>query len=71
VVHGSAPGRTPEVLAVAVQIIALLVFAAVFVITEVRRSHIGIVMFAAACGVGLLVAGQGLDEILEGFPVDI
>ena len=38
----------------AVQIVALLVFAAVFVIAEVRRSHIGIVMFAAACGVGLL-----------------
>ncbi|TCK24341.1 SLC13 family permease [Pseudonocardia endophytica] len=55
----------------AVQIVALLVFAAVFVIAEVRRSHIGIVMFAAACGIGLLVAGQGLDEILEGFPVDI
>lgn len=38
---------------------------------EVRRSHIGIVMFAAACGVGLLIAGQGLEQILEGFPVDI
>jgi di/tricarboxylate transporter len=56
---------------VAVQIIALVVFAAVFVIAEVRRSHIGIVMFAAACGVGLLVAGQGLEQILEGFPIDI
>ncbi|ALE73283.1 MULTISPECIES: SLC13 family permease [unclassified Pseudonocardia] len=55
----------------AVQIIALAVFAAVFVIAEVRRSHIGIVMFAAAAGMGLLVAGLALDDIVSGFPVDI
>ncbi|MBP2368592.1 SLC13 family permease [Pseudonocardia parietis] len=55
----------------AVQIIALVVFAAVFVIAEVRRSHIGIVMFAAATGMGLLVAGLALDDIVSGFPIDI
>ena len=55
----------------AVQVITLVVFAAVFVIAEVRRSHIGIVMFAAAAGMGLLVAGLPLDDIVAGFPVDI
>ncbi|MBC3192260.1 C4-dicarboxylate ABC transporter [Pseudonocardia sp. C8] len=55
----------------AVQTIALVVFAAVFVIAEVRRSHIGIVMFAAASGIGLLVAGLALDDIVAGFPIDI
>ncbi|RZT86275.1 citrate transporter [Pseudonocardia sediminis] len=54
-----------------VQIVALVIFAGVFLIAEVRRSHIGIVMFAAACGVGLLVTGLPLDDILGGFPVDI
>lgn len=56
---------------VAVQIITLVVFAAVFVIAEVRRSHIGIVMFAAAAGMGLLVAGLPLEDIIAGFPIDI
>ncbi|MEU6699484.1 SLC13 family permease [Pseudonocardia sp. NPDC046786] len=55
----------------AVQIIALLTFVAVFVIAELRRSHIGIVMFAAAAGMGLLVAGLALDDIVAGFPIDI
>lgn len=55
----------------AVQIIALAVFAAVFVIAEIRRTHIGIVMFAAATGMGLLVAGLALEDIVAGFPVDI
>nr|WP_255426581.1 SLC13 family permease [Pseudonocardia sp. C8] len=49
----------------------MVVFAAVFVIAEVRRSHIGIVMFAAASGIGLLVAGLALDDIVAGFPIDI
>ncbi|WP_226362536.1 SLC13 family permease [Pseudonocardia sp. ICBG1142] len=55
----------------AVQVITLVVFAAVFVIAEVRRSHIGIVMFAAAAGMGVLVAGLPLDDVVAGFPVDI
>lgn len=55
----------------AVQVITLVVFAAVFVIAEVRRSHIGIVMFAAAAGMGVLVAGLPLDDVVVGFPVDI
>ncbi|WP_224391135.1 SLC13 family permease [Pseudonocardia sp. ICBG1293] len=55
----------------AVQVIALVVFAAVFVVAELRRAHIGIVMFAAAAGMGLLVAGLPLDDIVAGFPVDI
>ncbi|MEV1290729.1 SLC13 family permease [Pseudonocardia sp. NPDC049635] len=55
----------------AVQIIALLTFVAVFVIAEIRRSHIGIVMFAAATGIGLLVAGLALEDIVAGFPIDI
>lgn len=54
-----------------VQVVTLVVFAAVFVIAEVRRSHIGIVMFAAAAGMGVLVAGLPLDDVVAGFPVDI
>ncbi len=54
-----------------VQVVTLVVFAAVFVIAEVRRSHIGIVMFAAAAGMGVLVVGLPLDDVVAGFPVDI
>ena len=55
----------------AVQIIALVVFAGVFLVAELRRTHIGIVMFAAACGMGLVVAGLSLDDVIAGFPIDI
>ena len=55
----------------AVQIVALVVFVAVFVVAEIRRSHIGIAMFAAAAGVGLLLAGLALDDIVAGFPTQI
>lgn len=54
-----------------VQIVTLLVFAGVFLVAEMRKTHIGIVMFAAACGMGLLVAGLALKDIVAGFPVDI
>ncbi|MFI7121760.1 SLC13 family permease [Amycolatopsis sp. NPDC049868] len=53
-----------------VQIVALAVFAAVFVIAEIRRTHIGIAMFAAAAAMGLL-AGMPLDDIVGGYPIDI
>ncbi|MEU9687633.1 SLC13 family permease [Amycolatopsis japonica] len=53
-----------------VQIVALAIFAAVFVIAEIRRTHIGIAMFAAAAAMGLL-AGVPLDDIVGGYPIDI
>ncbi|RSM59241.1 C4-dicarboxylate ABC transporter [Amycolatopsis sp. WAC 01376] len=53
-----------------VQIVALTIFAAVFVIAEIRRTHIGIAMFAAAAAMGLL-AGVPLDDIVGGYPIDI
>ncbi|UMP03405.1 SLC13 family permease [Amycolatopsis sp. EV170708-02-1] len=53
-----------------VQIVALTIFAAVFVIAEIRRTHIGIAMFAAAAAMGLL-AGVPLDDIVSGYPIDI
>ncbi len=55
----------------AVQFVALLIFAAVFIVAELRRAHIGIVMFAAAVGVGLWLAGLPVKRIVEGFPTDI
>lgn len=53
-----------------VQIVALAIFAAVFVVAEIRRTHIGIAMFAAAAAMGLL-AGVPLDDIVGGYPIDI
>ncbi len=51
--------------------IALLLFASVFIVAELRKAHVGIVMFAAACGVGLWMADLPLDDVIAGFPIDI
>jgi di/tricarboxylate transporter len=54
-----------------VQVVALAVFAGIFLVASVRKVNMGILMFVAASGVGLWLAGVGLDEIVAGFPVDI
>jgi di/tricarboxylate transporter len=50
-------------------LIALAVFAAIFVIAALRDVPVGIAMLAAAATVGVLVADMTLAEVLDGFPV--
>ena len=52
-------------------ILALAIFIAVFVIATLRNVHLGILMFPAACGVGVLLAGMPLRDVVGGFPVSI
>lgn len=54
-----------------VQLLALGIFVAVFAIASIRQVHLGILMFAAACGVGLSLAGMPLRDIVGGFPLSI
>ena len=53
------------------QIAALGIFIAVFAIASMRHVHLGILMFAAACGVGVSLAGMPLRNIVGGFPLTI
>lgn len=46
-------------------------FVAVFGLASVRRVHLGILMFSAACVVGVTLAGMPLKEVVGGFPVGI
>lgn len=55
----------------AVQLTALILFIAVFAIATLRGVHIGILMFAAACGVGVWLAEMPLKDVLGGFPIGI
>ena len=48
---------------------ALAVFAAIFAVAAFRNVPVGIVMLAAACGVGILLAHMTLAQVLDGFPV--
>ena len=52
-------------------LLALGIFVAVFAIASMRQVHLGILMFAAACGVGLSLAGMPLRDIVGGFPLSI
>jgi di/tricarboxylate transporter len=53
------------------QLTAIGIFVAIFAIATLRNVHLGVIMFAAACGVGMLLAGMPLKEVLGGFPVSI
>ena len=55
----------------ALQLTAIAIFIAVFAIATLRRVHLGIMMFAAACGVGVWLAGMPLSDVVGGFPVSI
>ena len=59
-------GRLPPVPAV-----AIATFVAVFALATLRGVHLGILMFVAACVVGVTLAGMTLREVLTGFPVSI
>lgn len=53
------------------QAAALVIFVAVFALAAARRVHLGVSMFAAACGVGVLMAGLPLRTVVAGFPVNL
>ena len=55
----------------AAQLIAIALFIAAFAVASLRQVHIGIIMFASACGVGLFVADLPLQDVLRGFPIGI
>ncbi|UUU34159.1 SLC13 family permease [Streptomyces sp. CA-210063] len=53
------------------ELISILVLAVVFVIATTRSVNMGALAFAAAFGVGELVAGLDADGIFAGFPGDL
>ena len=53
------------------QLSALAIFIAVFAIAAVRGVHLGIMMFAAATGTGVWLAGIPLRDVVRGFPLNI
>ena len=53
------------------QLTAIGIFIAVFAVATMRKVHLGIMMFAAACGVGMWLAGMPLGDVVGGFPVSI
>lgn len=53
------------------QIAALAIFVGVFVLATLRKVHIGVLMFAAAAGVGVGMAGMTIDKVVAGFPIGI
>ena len=54
-----------------VQLLAIGIFIATFALAGVRRVHLGVLMFAVACGVGIWIAKLPLREVIGGFPVSI
>lgn len=52
------------------EIIALIGLALVFGISALRNVHMGALGLVAAFVVGIGVVGEGLDDVLSGFPVD-
>jgi di/tricarboxylate transporter len=53
------------------QLAALGIFVAIFALAAVRRVHLGVLMFAAACGTGVSLADMPLQRVVSGFPVSI
>ncbi|MFI8997283.1 SLC13 family permease [Streptomyces sp. NPDC053542] len=53
------------------EVLSILVLAVVFVLATTRSINMGALAFAAAFGVGTLVAGMDADEIFAGFPGDL
>lgn len=54
-----------------IQIAALTIFVGIFVLATLRKVHIGVLMFAAAAGVGVWMAGMTIEKVVAGFPVGI
>lgn len=53
------------------QIIALLIFVGIFAVATLRKVHLGVIMFAAAAGVGIWLADLEMKQVIGGFPVSI
>ncbi|GAA2000357.1 SLC13 family permease [Brevibacterium samyangense] len=55
----------------ALQILALLVFIAVFAVGALRGVHIGILMIAGASGTALFLTDMTVEDLVAGFPIDL
>lgn len=53
------------------QVAAIAIFIGCFVLAALRHAHLGVVMFAAACGVGVTLGAMPIKDVLAGFPVSI
>ena len=53
------------------QIIALLIFIALFAIGAVRGVQIGVLMLVGAAGTGLLFTDMAVEDIIAEFPLSI
>ncbi|WP_318779220.1 MULTISPECIES: SLC13 family permease [unclassified Arthrobacter] len=54
-----------------IELISILVLAALFLIATVRPVHMGALAFVAAFVVGTMVIGEDVDTVLSGFPADL
>ncbi|MDF3311572.1 SLC13 family permease [Rhodococcus sp. T2V] len=54
-----------------IQILSLLVLGAIILIGTWKTIHIGILALVAAFGVGVLLAGQSIKDVMSGFPVSL
>jgi di/tricarboxylate transporter len=54
-----------------IQLTAIGIFIALFAIATLRKVHLGITMFAAACGVGVWLVKMPLKDVVGGFPISI
>lgn len=50
---------------------AIAIFVTVFVTASLRNVHLGVLMFPAACAVGVWVAGMPLKDVVGGFPINL
>lgn len=53
------------------QVLALSIFVGIFAIATLRKVHLGVIMFAAAAGIGIWLADMKLSEVIDGFPISI
>jgi Na+/H+ antiporter NhaD/arsenite permease-like protein len=53
-----------------VEVVALIGLALVFAVASLRKVHMGTLALVAAFIVGIGLVGEGLDDVLSGFPVD-
>ena len=51
--------------------LAIAIFIGLFAVATLRNIHLGVLMFPAACAVGIWLAGMSLRDIVAGFPVNI
>jgi di/tricarboxylate transporter len=64
-------GELTEVHDVLSQLVAIGIFVLVFAVATLRGIHLGVIMFPAACGVGVWLGAMPLDDVMQGFPISI